>query len=1381
MRLWLMFALMTLAFSFRSIAVGREWIDLTGKHRVEAELVAVRGQTVILERADGRIVSLPIDRLSRSDQAFLRKKQSELSPESSETDSDGGQAAPPKDASSPSAAMAVLKKYCHRCHGLNQSDEGGFDSVLDRDQLVTSGMITARNEAKSPLFQRLISQDSPMPPEGEPAPSEHEIAVIRNWIRGGAAPVESNRPSRLTTHEMVFKQIALDVQKLAAADRSFVRYFSIVNLANAGMPKKGQAIYRSALAKLINSLSWNRRLASLDPVDRDEHVFRIDLRDLGWTSKDWDEILSSHPHGVVPDGTDAAMVLKATETEMPIVRADWFLHVASRPPLYHSLAQIPSSDKRLEELLRVDVLQNIKDGRVVRAGFSRSGVSQNNRMIERHESVFGAYWKSYDFAGNTGRKNLFQNPLGPGVSAGTFAHDGGEIIFQLPNGMLGFMLTDHVGGRIDRGPINIVSDPRQGDKTVINGVSCMSCHFGGFIQKTDEVRRQVLANRNVYPKANEILALYQEPAMMARSMQQDTRLYLDALASDEIGIQNPTLAGEPIQMTSRRYQREVNLNTAAAELGIAARQLQRELAGMKDENLARILGALKVPGGVVKRETFDQTYAALASVLGIGKLTGTASRIAAIVRPSARREGNRPGVAGEWAFAFNRGKQHLDAKEWNQAQEQLELAASLAPDAALRATIFQMLVQIYERGESFDDLLEAHLAIIDAQSNPTNIEFSISNLFRSAKAFADRSPVSQHAWQEKMVYKLQVTLPESISNQIDAKLQNRLSRNESDAIALRALKFLVDRIHEDPDRKLEVFAKLYELSGDALDATEKLALAQLQIDRGDARQGALLLGDLATSKPPEERLRLRLIEAKAWTKVSDAEKAKQTLLRAKREVEGTSTKVSLHYLIELSEQFAQLPDRDSAIAVLTTALKNEKTPHQIRDLQNRIERLSAIGTPIDPVATLPNSLGDTNATTPTMPIVEDGNLANLDSAGGQAKPMAPNEVTGTTALPAQTQALLDPNRALRAEAEQHEKLARNSPSIRFSSMSKAAQAWIQAGEIERAKKAIESAVTGLRSKTSSGKHRDHETLSDLYEQVEMKLDALTQLQHALRVVDSEHDVEKLQNKASALLTAIGTLDSQQQQELQPLLDPSYRYRIAAKLYETRSSSTPHITAMNLTRAAGKWLEADAVDEVERVGKEIETAIAKIPTAARYGPHEQLYAKIASVYEAAGLNESAVRCYAHAVEHATQDRQAQRYHQSASVLAEKNNLTLPTFDPEVAKKLDPLNEHRVKAQEQEDKAKENQSSIAYTYWQRAAESWLKAEEHERAIAAYRHVVDHYKQKDRSSEYDFTRIAEFYLKLGEKRLAIEAYQTALRKTRSDYSKKRIIEAINAAKKD
>jgi hypothetical protein len=324
---------------------------------------------------------------------------------------------------------------------------------------------------------------------------------------------------------------------------------------------------------------------------------------MNWTTEMWEEIEAANPYYLSMSTPEALECYEATQSKMPNVRIDWFVFAASKPPLYHTILGVPNTDLELEQLLRVNAQANIEQEQVIRAGFNRSGVSQNNRLIEWHRSPYGSYWKSYDFGGNTGHQNLFEYPLGPHADE-SFQHDGGELIFTLPNGLQGYMLADGQGKRIDKGPTAIVSDPKQLDKTVTNGVSCMSCHYTGVIPKTDEVGNVVRANLSAFENADDILALYREPRHLDAVIAEDARRFAAAMA--KIGIKSLSRSGEPISTMASRFEQELDLKLTACEFGLPVEEFEKRLAD--SDAMARSFGTLRTPGGTIKRDVFATTF-----------------------------------------------------------------------------------------------------------------------------------------------------------------------------------------------------------------------------------------------------------------------------------------------------------------------------------------------------------------------------------------------------------------------------------------------------------------------------------------------------------------------------------------------------------------------------------------------------------------------------------------------------------------------------------------------------------------------------------------------------------------------------------------------------
>ncbi len=153
----------------------------------------------------------------------------------------------------------MLQTHCYRCHGQDGVAEGGFNFVLRRDRLVSDfAYIQPGQPGDSFLFNRV--EKGEMPPAGETRPSKEDIDVLRRWIAAGAPDFAAPLDRPFLSNADLVRFIRNDLEKeVLSRDHKFTRYFTLVNLFNAGFSDDEMETYRLALAKLINSLSWLER------------------------------------------------------------------------------------------------------------------------------------------------------------------------------------------------------------------------------------------------------------------------------------------------------------------------------------------------------------------------------------------------------------------------------------------------------------------------------------------------------------------------------------------------------------------------------------------------------------------------------------------------------------------------------------------------------------------------------------------------------------------------------------------------------------------------------------------------------------------------------------------------------------------------------------------------------------------------------------------------------------------------------------------------------------------------------------------------------------------------------------------------------------------
>ena len=302
-------------------------------------------------------------------------------------------------------AYAIFEGSCLICHG----PDGAYRETLlmEHGRLIDGGTVIPGNPNASELYKRLLgpTENGAQMPFAQPQLSVQSIDTIRRWILSGAPDwaVTPTTDSRFISPGEILNTIETHLMSLTPFDRAYARYFTLAHLYNAGEPTGILQEYRKALYKLVNSLSWGVTVINPVAIDRQQTIFYIDLRHYEWDVNDaWTKIEEEYPFHISFDASAQSALRNQLgrlqtqmKTDVPSVHIDWFIATASTPPLYHDLLSLPLTDRELETRLEVDVARNLINApgvRVWRAGFNNSGVSNNNRVVERHTSRYGAYW-----------------------------------------------------------------------------------------------------------------------------------------------------------------------------------------------------------------------------------------------------------------------------------------------------------------------------------------------------------------------------------------------------------------------------------------------------------------------------------------------------------------------------------------------------------------------------------------------------------------------------------------------------------------------------------------------------------------------------------------------------------------------------------------------------------------------------------------------------------------------------------------------------------------------------------------------------------------------------------------------------------------------------
>lgn len=275
-----------------------------------------------------------------------------------------------------------------------------------------------------------------------------------------------------------------------------------------------------------------------------------------------------------------------TQSQQPIVRADWFLvqgarQLSLRNKLtgvgYYDWLQLKSRDDYFR-LIGLDAKAAAINE--VRAVVSESGVAENNRQILYDGAATGGHWTTLDTNDQAGRGIAIAN-----LRRGEFVHQAEEHYAHLPNGLPVTIASDANGGLQASVPDNIASNKASlnvsNDTRVHPNISCIQCHRGAVIQPfEDEVRRTYTGRLNLLSN-DKFLALELERAYtpnLQRIAVRDVEVYQDAFVTAAGNGLNTTEAVDTYSKAFTKYAYDgLTLQQAAKELGVPEGALRKAL------------------------------------------------------------------------------------------------------------------------------------------------------------------------------------------------------------------------------------------------------------------------------------------------------------------------------------------------------------------------------------------------------------------------------------------------------------------------------------------------------------------------------------------------------------------------------------------------------------------------------------------------------------------------------------------------------------------------------------------------------------------------------------------------------------------------------------
>ncbi|PWU12394.1 MAG: hypothetical protein C5B49_16445 [Bdellovibrio sp.] len=424
-----------------------------------------------------------------------------------------------------------------------------------------------------------------------------------------------------------------DLNQLPYTDRRYYRYFSIVPWENLGtLPTPVTADWqRAAIIKMVNFLSTGPSIVQPTPIDTGRFIYRVDMRQLKWTSAAWNNIKNTDPY-LVPANFPTNLANAAQQT----VRADWFVTNIPNSAVnaYFIFLGINSDDPTIDHMNGVDRFGDMAKGypATVREGVMVSNTEAHNRILSWHATTglgsgpagTGHLFKSYNFDSDTGTSDIFSHPYEPMENNPdpngqfNFEFADSDNIFSLPNGLNGYYTT--IGDPATPGVVQTAANAG----AFPGPTFCFQCHdtVTNMIVFQDNIHDALLAEPfSVFPAnvKNLLVGMYNQEGFQAEQAAAGARFakayaQLNLPVAERVGMYT-----ESSNVVNNHYSVSLTTYQAAAELGTTVADL---IAKIKSSSrMALALGSLLPvdsngnPIGGVRRDLWEANYVAVRALV----------------------------------------------------------------------------------------------------------------------------------------------------------------------------------------------------------------------------------------------------------------------------------------------------------------------------------------------------------------------------------------------------------------------------------------------------------------------------------------------------------------------------------------------------------------------------------------------------------------------------------------------------------------------------------------------------------------------------------------------------------------------------------------------